>query len=118
MAELPSGTVTFLLTDVEGSTALWEEAPEATRVALARHDVLLATGIQEGGGHVIRSKGEGDSALAVFGRAGDALARRPRIAAALGVAASKVVMWGGGHLAQHMLRPIYSLVSNCAGVAG
>jgi class 3 adenylate cyclase len=29
MAELPSGTVTFLLTDVEGSTALWEEAAEA-----------------------------------------------------------------------------------------
>jgi hypothetical protein len=33
MAELPSGTVTFLLTDVEGSTALWEEAPEAMRSA-------------------------------------------------------------------------------------
>jgi class 3 adenylate cyclase len=37
MAELPSGTVTFLLTDVEGSTALWEAAPEAMRAALARH---------------------------------------------------------------------------------
>ena len=35
MAELPSGTVTFLLTDVEGSTALWEEAPEAMRAALS-----------------------------------------------------------------------------------
>ena len=41
MAELPSGTVTFLLTDVEGSTALWEEAPEAMRAALARHDALF-----------------------------------------------------------------------------
>ena len=41
MAELPSGTVTFLLTDVEGSTALWEQAPEAMRVALARHDALF-----------------------------------------------------------------------------
>lgn len=37
---LPSGTVTFLLTDVEGSTALWEEAPEVMRSALARHDAL------------------------------------------------------------------------------
>jgi hypothetical protein len=44
MAELPSGTATFLLTDVEGSTALWKEAPEAMRVALARGDMprLLA----------------------------------------------------------------------------
>ena len=41
MAGLPSGTVTFLLTDVEGSTALWEEAPEAMRAALARHDELF-----------------------------------------------------------------------------
>ena len=41
MAELPSGTVTFLLTDVEGSSALWEEAPEAMRAALARHDELF-----------------------------------------------------------------------------
>ena len=41
MAELPSGTVTFLLTDVEGSTALWEQAPEAMRAALARHDALF-----------------------------------------------------------------------------
>jgi hypothetical protein len=41
MAELPSGTVTVLLTDVEGSTALWEEAPEAMRAALALHDALF-----------------------------------------------------------------------------
>ena len=36
MSELPSGTVTFLFTDVEGSTRLWEEYPEAMRPALAR----------------------------------------------------------------------------------
>ena len=44
MAELPSGTSTFLLTDVEERTALWEEAPEATRAALARHDALVGMG--------------------------------------------------------------------------
>jgi hypothetical protein len=38
---LPTGTVTFLLTDVEGSTRLWEEHPDAMRVALARHDDLI-----------------------------------------------------------------------------
>ena len=48
MAELPSGTVTFLLTDVEGSTALWEEAPEAMRAALARHDVLFEAAVRLG----------------------------------------------------------------------
>ncbi len=46
MAELPSGTVTFLLTDVEGSTALWEEAPEVMREALARHDQLFEEAVQ------------------------------------------------------------------------
>jgi hypothetical protein len=44
VAELPSGTSTFLLTDVEGSTALWEEAPEAMWAALARHDALVGMG--------------------------------------------------------------------------
>src|SRR3712207_6431095 len=50
MADLPSGTVTFLLTDIEGSTALWEHAPEAMRQAVARHDALLATTIEGRGG--------------------------------------------------------------------
>ena len=50
MAELPSGTVTFLFTDIEGSTARWEQQPEAMRVALARHDALLRAAIVEHGG--------------------------------------------------------------------
>ena len=37
---LPTGTVTFLFTDIEGSTRLWEQHPEAMRAALARHDAL------------------------------------------------------------------------------
>ena len=45
MANLPTGTVTFLLTDVQGSTALWERDPEAMRQALARHDALMVTGV-------------------------------------------------------------------------
>src|SRR2546423_1420256 len=56
MAELPSGTVTFLLTDVEGSTALWEEAPDAMRTALARHDVLFEQAVREHGGVHIRPR--------------------------------------------------------------
>ena len=38
MPDLPTGTVTFLFTDLEGSTRLWEEQPEAMRAALARHE--------------------------------------------------------------------------------
>jgi class 3 adenylate cyclase len=65
-AELPAGTVTFLLTDIEGSTRLWEAAPEAMTVALQRHDRLLAEVIAEHGGVVVISRGEGDSFFAVF----------------------------------------------------
>jgi class 3 adenylate cyclase len=65
-AELPAGTVTFLLTDIEGSTRLWETEPEAMTVALQRHDRLLAEVIAEHGGVVVTSRGEGDSFFAVF----------------------------------------------------
>jgi hypothetical protein len=41
MADLPSGTVTFLFTDIEGSTQRWEQHPEAMRQARTRHDALL-----------------------------------------------------------------------------
>ena len=40
MADLPSGTVTFLFTDIEGSTRLWEHYPDAMRNDLARHDAV------------------------------------------------------------------------------
>src|ERR1700754_3363235 len=69
MSELPHGTVTFLLTDVEGSTALWEEAPEAMRAALARHDALFEHAVVEHHGVHIRPCGEGDSRFAVFASA-------------------------------------------------
>jgi predicted ATPase/class 3 adenylate cyclase len=74
MSELPGGTVTFLLTDVEGSTALWEEAPEAMRAALARHDVLFEVAVAEHRGVHIRPRGEGDSRFAVFSSAPGAVA--------------------------------------------
>src|SRR5215213_5382065 len=74
MAELPTGTVTFLLSDVEGSTALWEEAPEAMRVALARHDVLFEQAVREHDGVHVRPRGEGDSRFAVFANTPDAVA--------------------------------------------
>jgi class 3 adenylate cyclase len=65
-AELPAGTITFLLTDIEGSTRLWEIAPEAMEEALERHNRLLAQVIERHGGVVVTSRGEGDSFFAVF----------------------------------------------------
>jgi len=65
-AELLAGTVTFLLTDIEGSTRLWEVVPEAMEVALERHNRLLTGVIEDHGGVVVTSRGEGDSFFAVF----------------------------------------------------
>ncbi len=59
MAELPSGTVTFLFTDIEGSTRLWEEHPDAMRDALARHDELVREAIEAHGGYVVKTTGDG-----------------------------------------------------------
>ncbi|MDP6453011.1 MAG: AAA family ATPase, partial [SAR202 cluster bacterium] len=71
--ELPSGPITYLFTDIEGSTRLWQEHPHDMRAVLARHDALLTSGIERHEGVVVRSRGEGDSIFAVFVRATDAL---------------------------------------------
>jgi predicted ATPase/class 3 adenylate cyclase len=68
---LPSGTVTFLFTDVVGSTRLWEEFPELMRSALARHDGIIREVVESRSGHVV--KGTGDGMHAVFARAYDAI---------------------------------------------
>src|SRR5688500_2867025 len=83
MADLPAGTVTFLFTDVVGSTRLWEQHPEAMRLALARHDELIEHLTAEHGGVVVRPRGEGDSRFAVFVRAVDAVAAAAAIQRAL-----------------------------------
>ncbi len=74
MPELPSGTVTFFLTDLEGSTRLWEEHPEQVREAVARHDRLAGAIIDGHEGTLLKSRGEGDSLFAVFARPSDAVA--------------------------------------------
>ena len=69
---MPTATVTFLFTDIEGSTKLWELQRESMGAALARHDVLVRDSIQRHGGHVIKTTGDGFHAA--FGSAPDALA--------------------------------------------
>jgi class 3 adenylate cyclase len=72
--QLPVGTVTFLLTDVENSTFLWESAPEAMGAAIRRHYQLLDAAVTLHNGVRPQEQGEGDSTVAAFGYAGDALA--------------------------------------------
>src|ERR671938_1559741 len=83
MPDLPTGTVTFLFTDIQGSTALWEQHPEAARAALARHDALVEGIVAAHGGVVVRPRGEGDSRFAVFARATDAVLAATAIQQAL-----------------------------------
>lgn len=72
--ELPSGVVTFLLTDIEGSTRLWEEHADAMAVLLDEHDDAVDAAVARFGGTVLKAKGEGDSTFSVFQRASDAIA--------------------------------------------
>src|SRR5262249_28666645 len=71
MPELPSGTVTFLFTDIEGSTHLWETQPEAMQHALARHETLLRAAIARHQGQIFKEMG--DALFAVFTSAPAAL---------------------------------------------
>lgn len=67
----PSGEVAFLMTDIEGSTRLWDRAPEAMRRALKRHDNIMERAIEAAGGYVFCRAG--DSFAAAFDSAESAL---------------------------------------------
>src|SRR6202030_2040440 len=71
---LPTGTVTLLLADVEGSTHLWETQPEEMAAAVARLDRVLPEVIAAHDGVRPVEQGEGDSFVVAFGRASDAVA--------------------------------------------
>jgi predicted ATPase/class 3 adenylate cyclase/DNA-binding CsgD family transcriptional regulator len=70
---LPVGTVTFLLTDIEGSTRRWEAEPEVMGPAVARHYEILAEVTAAHGGVRPQEQGEGDSVVVAFSRARDAI---------------------------------------------
>src|SRR5206468_7415709 len=72
MAERPSGTVTFLFTDIEGSTRRWEQDAALMRTALARHDAILRSSIEGHDGYIFKTVG--DAFCAAFVTAPEALA--------------------------------------------
>src|SRR3954451_11202827 len=70
MGAIPSGTVTLLFTDIEGSSRAWEEHPAQMRSALVRHDELVRAAVVRNGGHVFKTVG--DAFCVVFADAADA----------------------------------------------
>ncbi|HRW39715.1 MAG TPA: AAA family ATPase, partial [Aquihabitans sp.] len=72
-AQLPAGVVTFLLTDVAGSTEQWEAHPEEMTTVIARHYALLHAAISDHDGVCPVEQGEGDSVVAAFARGSDAV---------------------------------------------
>jgi len=89
--ELPDGILTFLLTDIEGSTPLWERHRSVMGVALAQHEELVARAVAAHGGQLIKTRGEGDSTVSVFARASDAAAAALTLQRELGARS-----WPGG----------------------
>ena len=73
MTTPPTGTVTFLFTDIEGSTQRWERQRAAMERALARHDAILRGGVEAHGGYIFKTAG--DAFGAAFASAGEAVAR-------------------------------------------
>ena len=63
MGILPSGTLTFLFTDIEGSTQLWEKYPQEMQTALAKHDAILREAIASHHGLIIKTTGDGIHAV-------------------------------------------------------
>jgi predicted ATPase/class 3 adenylate cyclase len=80
---LPTGTLTFFMTDVEGSTRLWDKHPQAMRAAMRRHDGLIDETAERHSGMLVRPRGEGDSRFIVFERATDALSAAAEMQRAL-----------------------------------
>src|SRR5258708_10106539 len=71
MSDHPTGTVTFRVTDIEGSTRLWQKYPAAMQASLARHDTLLREAIEANAGYIFKTVG--DAFCAAFTTAVDAL---------------------------------------------
>jgi predicted ATPase len=81
MSQPPSGTVTFLFTDIERSTRLWEEREDEMRKLVEEHDARFRAVVEANHGYVV--KGRGDGIHAAFGRAADAVAAAEECQAAI-----------------------------------
>ena len=110
---LPTGTVTFLLTDVEGSTRAWQERAEDMAVAIARHYEILADAIEHCSGARPQEQGEGDSVVGAFSRASDAMA-----AALVLTGLNRAFVRQGLTVMRRRQRPGLAALFDAAGLAG
>jgi predicted ATPase len=101
MVSRPVGTVTFLMTDIEGSTRRWEEQPESMRAALARHDDIIAHAVKSNDGWLFKHTGDG--VIAAFGSARYAIdaaivtQRRLELPVRMGICSGAVELRGGDY---------------------
>jgi class 3 adenylate cyclase len=82
-SSLPTGTLTFLFSDIQASTRLWQQHRAEMRGVMIRHDTLIEALVMEHNGTVVRPRGEGDSRFAVFAQASAAVASAAAIQEAL-----------------------------------
>jgi class 3 adenylate cyclase len=92
----PSGTVTFLFTDIEGSTARWEADEELMRNELARHDEVLRLAVASHGGWLFKHTGDGVCAAFASASAGVGAAIEAQRRLALPVRMGLACFRGGG----------------------
>ncbi len=111
MTILPSGTVTFLFTDIEGSTRLWDQYPQAMKAALSTHDTLLREAIEANGGYVFKTLGDGF--CAAFSSTPDALR-----AALAGQRALNAYDWEGAGVGEGAIRTRIAVHTGHAEEAG
>lgn len=90
-AALPTGAMTFCLSDIECSTELWDTDPAAMAEALVRHDEIIAAQVESRGGRFLKSMVDGDSTVSVFESAPQALVAAVAITHAL-----EAEQWAGG----------------------
>ena len=100
-AAAPSGTVTFLFTDVEGSTRRWENEAEGMRAALAADDEVLRAAIEAHGGWLFKHTGDGVCAAFATPRcavdAAVAAQRRLQLPVRMGIATGEAELRGAGY---------------------
>ncbi len=70
---LPTGVVTFVMSDIESSTRLWDLEPRAMSVAVRDHAEIIEGVVRSNEGHLVKERGEGDSTFSVFARTSDAV---------------------------------------------
>ena len=90
---IPTGTVTFLFTDIEGSTRMWDLHREQMQEALKRHDAIMRAHIESNGGYVFKTVG--DAFCASFPSAPVALSAALAIRSALADARASAAASGG-----------------------